>query len=94
MSTTELAALVGILMPVIVTIVKRAKLAPLWNALIAIAACGIAGTLTAWLNGDFVATSVATAILAVYAVAQGLYQTFWNLAPMAGAESKLNKATG
>lgn len=93
MNTLSWAALAGIIMPMVVTAVKRMKLAPVWNALIAIGVCAAAGTLIAWLNGSFNGVEVATAIVAVYAVAAGLYSTFWNIEPFKSAETALNAKT-
>ena len=96
-NTMALAALVGLFMPFLVSIVKQAGLNKWWNLLISAAACSIAGVLTVWLRGELHWASIATAILAVFVAAQAVYAAFWRDAfdnPINLATSFINKPEG
>ncbi len=78
MGATEAAALiVGIVMPLLVAVVRQAGL-PRWaNTLIALAACGGAGMLTAWATGELTGQAVIVSIAIVFSAAQAAYQLYW-----------------
>ena len=88
--TTVIAAAIGVLMPVIITIVKQAGLNRWLNLLITVGACAIAGFLTVLARGELTAANVGTAIVAVFVAAEAVYAAFWK---DAGIESVLNNLT-
>lgn len=72
-----MALIVGVVMPLIVTLVKQSGLDRRWNQLIAIVACALAGAGTAWATGQFTGTTVVAAIAIVLATAQVNYNLLW-----------------
>jgi hypothetical protein len=94
MSDTQAwSLLVGFFMTMIISLLKQAGLPKLMNSLIAITSCVIAGLVTAAATGQFHGTTAVAAIAIVFASAQGLYQTFWNIPALSEGEAKLSAAT-
>jgi len=78
MGNAEAAALiVGILMPLLISVVHQAGLSRRVNTIIALAACGGAGVLTAWGAGQLTGQAVVVSIALVFSAAQLAYQMYW-----------------
>jgi hypothetical protein len=89
-NTAAIVALVGILMPIIIAIVKQVRW-PWWaNLIVAIIACGIAGVVTVWARGELTWQTAPIAVAAVFIAAQATYNTFW---ASSGIETKINDLT-
>lgn len=89
MGNVEAAALIiGIVMPVILTLLKQVGWPPKVNFIIALVACAGAGVLTAWASGMFTGTAVIVAIATIFSIAQVEYRLFFN-----DLEAKLNEKT-
>jgi len=91
MNTSQaIAAIVGLLMPIIITIVKQAGFSRTANFAIAVASCVIAGGLTAWATGKLTPANIVGDIAIVLTASQAIYASFWK---DSGVESKLNDLT-
>lgn len=78
MGKTEAAAIiVGIVMPLLITLVKQFGWPAKVNFIIALVSCAGAGVLTAWAFGLFTGTAVIVAIATIFTVAQAEYRLFW-----------------
>ncbi len=78
MGKVEAAALiVGIVMPLLVTLLKQAGWPKKVNFAIALVACAGAGVLTAWASGLFTGTAVIVAIATIFTIAQTEYRLFF-----------------
>lgn len=87
---TAAAAIVGIVLPLVVSFLKQAGFPKWLNSLIAAIVCAGAGVITAYAMGQFTAVSVMVAIATVLTVAQATYLGFWQ---GSGVEDKLNIMT-
>lgn len=75
--TVAIAALVGLVLPMVITIVKQAGL-PRWaNLIIAIGSCIIAGTVTVWARGQLDWANWTVAVSAVITASQAAYAAYW-----------------
>lgn len=78
MGKVEAAALIiGIVMPLLITLLKQMGWTGKVNMIIAIVACAAAGGLTAWVSGLFTGTAVIVAIATIFSIAQAEYRLFW-----------------
>lgn len=91
MGKVEAAAfIVGIIMPLLVTLLKQSGLSQRVNLVIALIACAGAGVLTAYAAGLFTGTAVIVAIATVFSVASAEYGLFFR---NTATEAKVNNAT-
>lgn len=87
---TAAAAIVGIVLPPVVSFLKQAGF-PKWaNSLIAAIVCAGAGVITAYAMGQFTGYPVVIAIATVLTVAQVEYLGFWQ---GSGVEDTFNTMT-
>lgn len=85
MGKMEAAALiVGVLMPLLVSVLHQAGLARRWNVLLALASCAGAGVFTAYVSGAFTGQAVVVAIAIVVGAAQAAYQAYWRDSKLVG----------
>jgi cell division protein FtsL len=78
MGKVEAAALiVGILMPLLVSVLKQAGLPRQVNLLIALAACAGAGVLTAYATGQLTGQAIIVSVAIIFSAAQVAYQAYW-----------------
>ena len=87
-NTQVLAGIVGIVMPVIITFVTQAGLSKIYNMLIAIASCLLAGVITVALSGDF--SDLPKAAITIFALSQAAYNLYWKNLNISGT---LNEKT-
>jgi len=86
MGTTEAAAaIVGIVMPLLVAVVRQAGWPRQVNVAIALAACAGAGVLTAWASGQLTGQAVVVSAAIVFGAAQVAYQAYWRDSRLLGA---------
>lgn len=76
-NTETIALVIGIVMPLLVTVVKQAGLNKWLNLLICVVACGIAGFVTVWARGELQWGNALAAIATVFVAAQAVYGAFW-----------------
>ena len=89
MGNVEAAALIiGIVMPLLITLLKQTGWSGKVNMIVAIVACAGAGVLTAWASGLFTGTAIIVAIATIFSIAQVEYRLFFN-----NLEAKLNETT-
>jgi len=70
--------IIGIAMPLLVTIVKQIGLRREWNLAIAIVTCIAAAVLQTWAQGALTTANLLVAVATVFAASQAIYQAFWN----------------
>jgi len=87
-NTQTIALLIGALMPFIITLVKQSGLNRWWNLLIAVASCGIAGTLTVWARGELQWGNWLAVVGVVFVASQAVYAAFWK---DSGVETKIDE---
>jgi len=90
--TAAVAAIVGVLIPFVISILKQAKL-PRWaNMLITIIVCAGAGLLTVYAVGDlsFTPSNILVTIGLVFVASQAVYASYWRESPV---EPIINEAT-
>lgn len=84
------AAIVGIVLPLVVSFLKQAGLQKWANSLIAAVVCAGAGVLTAYVMGQFTTGPILVAVATVFTVAQAEYLAFWQ---GSGVEAKYTEIT-
>lgn len=87
-NTQVLAGIVGVSMPIIITFVTQAGLSKVWNMLIAIGSCILAGIITVALSGDF--SDLPQAAITIFALSQAAYNLYWKNLNISGT---LNEKT-
>jgi VIT1/CCC1 family predicted Fe2+/Mn2+ transporter len=79
------SALVGTLLPLLVAFVNRSTWSSGAKAVVAVISSAIAGTVTAWLNGELSGRDVVTAILIVATATVASYHGLWKPTTIAPA---------
>lgn len=82
--------IIGIVMPLVITIVKQAGLERWVNLAITIIVCAIAGGLTAWACGQLDPANVLGSTAAVFAASQAVYAAYWKGSEV---EAEVNEKT-
>jgi hypothetical protein len=82
--------IIGIVMPLVITIVKQAGLERWVNFVITILVCAAAGTLTAWACGQLNPADILGSISAVFAASQAVYAAYWKGSEV---EAEVNEKT-
>ena len=90
MDPEAISLIVGIVMPLIITIIKQAGLERWVNFAITIIVCAIAGGLTAWACGRLDPANVLGSIAAVFAASQAVYAAYWKGSDI---EAEVNEKT-
>jgi membrane associated rhomboid family serine protease len=85
-----ISLIVGIVMPLVITIIKQAGLERWVNFAITILVCAAAGTLTAWACGQLNPANILGSIAAVFAASQAVYAAYWKGSDV---ESEVNEKT-
>jgi ABC-type uncharacterized transport system permease subunit len=94
-TTDQWAAVVGFVLPVLVSIVNREEWKPWVKGAVALLASFVVGTVTALLAGQFTGTTWLQAIGVVFATSQVAYHTWWKGTDLGALiEKKVNVITG
>ena len=91
MSNPEaISLIVGIVIPLVITIIKQAGLERWVNFVITILVCTAAGTATAWACGQLDPANILGSIAAVFAASQAVYAAYWKGSDV---EAEVNEKT-
>lgn len=77
MNAESIALIVGVLIPALISVVKQANLKKVWNTLIAIAVCGLAGLATVWGAGQLNFADWLKTAGIILGAASTVYAMFW-----------------
>lgn len=95
MTTDTWAALVGFVLPALVSIVSREEWKPWLKGIVALLSSAIVGTITAMIAGTLTGTTWVQAVGVVFGISQLAYHTWWKNTDIAGMiERSVNVIAG
>lgn len=86
----QIAALVGIILPLIVAIVQQKKWTPIVRTVVGVSCIIVASVITAWAQGKLNWHDWATTVTTIFLMAQVSYHTVWK---KTGIPIKIETAT-